>query len=121
MRFQLQNEWITLPKIRLIDEKNVISNASYYLTAERSLIMTEKIANNQFVKFCLNSVNENNIRIITIQQQYVLCNFSKHHLNFHAFCIHRNEKIPFNDVVRLLTERSQSASIVDNTSTVDNT
>lgn len=121
MRFQSQNEWITLPKIRLIDERNVTSNASYYLSGERSLILTEKIANNQFVKFCLNSVNENNIRIITVQPQYVLCNFSKYHLSFHAFCIHRNEKISYNDVVRLLTERSKSVSIVDNISTVDNT
>lgn len=120
VKFQSQDEWITLPKIRLMDEKNVARNTSYFLPEEGSTIIAEKIAN-RFVKLCLSSVNENSARIISLQPHFVLCNFSKYQFNFHAFCIHRNEKLTYSDVTKLLIEKSKLISMVNNASTVDNT
>lgn len=97
------------------------STASYYLPDEGFVIITEKIiANNQYVKLCLTSVNENSTRIISFQSYYVMCNLSKYQLSFYAFCIHRSEKFTHNDIVKLLTERASSISMVTNHRTVDN-
>lgn len=110
-----------MPKIRLTEEKNLSRHTSYFLPDNGSTIVAEKLANNHFVKFCLSSVNENNTKVLTIQSHFVLCNFSKYQLKFHAFCIHRNEKISYDDVIKLLTEKSKSMAILDNDQTVDNT
>lgn len=120
IKFLCQNEWITLPKIRLIDEKNAARHTSYYLSDEGSTIITEKIANNQYVKLCITSANENSTRIISLQSYHVMCNFSKYQLSFYAFCMHRTEKFTFNDIVKLLAERATPFPIVTNHPNVDN-
>lgn len=119
IKFQCQSEWITLPKIRLIDEKNAARHTSYYLPEEGSAIITEKIVNNQYVKICLTSVNENSSRIISFQPYYVICNFSKYHLSYYAFCVHRTEKFTHSDIVKILTERTTPNPIISNHETVD--
>lgn len=121
IKFQIQSEWITLPKIRLVDEKNAARHTSYYLPDEGSIIIIEKIiANNHYVKLCLTSANENSTRIISIQPYYVICNFSKYQLSYYAFCIHRSEKFTHNDIVKLLTERASPIPIMTNHPTADN-
>lgn len=109
-----------MPKIRLTDEKNAARNTSYYLANDGSTIIAEKIANNQFVKFSLSSINENSTTVLSIYPNYVLCNFSKYQLNYYAFCIHRNEKLTYDDVARLLAEKSTPMPILSNHPTVDN-
>lgn len=112
---------MTLPKIRLIDERNLARHTSYLLPDDGSTIVAEKMANNSFIKFNLNSINENNTRVISIQPHFVLCNFSKYQLKFHAFCVHRNEKLTYDDVIKALAEKSKPMPIQDNHQTIDNT
>lgn len=121
IKFQCHDEWVTMPKIRLTEEKNFNRHTTYFLPGDGTTIVAEQIANNYFTKFCLSSVNENNTRVISIQPQFVLCNFSKYNLMFHAFCIHRNEKLSYEDVVKSLSVKSKPTAILDNQQTVDNT
>lgn len=121
MKFQCYDDWVTMPKIRLTEEKNVSRHPSYFLPDSGSVILAEKLTNNHFVKFSLNSTNENNTKIISIQPQFVLCNFSKYQLKFYAFCIHRNEKMSYNNVVRLLAENSKPMVLLNNDQSLDNT
>lgn len=72
------------------------------------------------MKICVMSTNENSMRIISIQPFYVICNFSKHSLKFHAFCIHRNETIKYDDVVKIVLEKSIQTSIPNNSQSQDN-
>lgn len=109
-----------MPKIRLIDEKNAARHTSYFLPDEGSTIITEKIANSQYLKLCIASANENSTRIISLQSYHVICNFSKYTLNFYAFCMHRTEKFTFNEIVKLLTERVTPIRIVPNQPNSDN-
>lgn len=82
--------------------------------------IAEKLPNNQLLKICLTSVNENSMRIITLEPFYVVCNLSKHQLKFHAFCIHRNESVKYDDIVQLINKQSTSKSIPDNSQIADN-
>lgn len=109
-----------MPKIRLIDERNLTRNTSYFLPEDGSIIVAERVANNLFTKFNVNSINENNTRVISVQPHFVLCNFSKYELKFHAFCIHRNEKLPYDDVIKTIAQKSNPMPILNN-HTVDNT
>ncbi|XP_031633200.1 vacuolar protein sorting-associated protein 13B isoform X2 [Contarinia nasturtii] len=120
IKFQCHDEWITMPKIRLTEEKNVSRHTSYYLPDNGSTIVAEKIGTNHFAKFCLTAINENNSKILSIQSHFVLCNFSKYHLKFHAFCIHRNEKLSYDDIIRSLLEKSTPLSMLNNNQTTDN-
>lgn len=110
-----------MPKIRLTEEKNLSRHTTYYLAENGSTIITEKTGTNYFTKFCLTTVNENNTKIISIQSHFVLCNFSKYQLKFHAFCIHRNEKLSYDDILRSLIEKSKPFFMLNNNQTADNT
>lgn len=121
VKFKLNNDWVTIPKIRLTEEKHSDRHTSYLLPDEGTTIIAEKIVNNHFTKFCLNSVKENNTKIISIKPHFVLCNFSKYQLKFHAFCVHRNEKLVYDDVMKLLSMKSKPMTILDNQQTADNT
>lgn len=108
-----------MPKISLTDEKSA-RQSTYSIPHDGIAIVTEKIVNNQIIKFGLTSINENNTQIISIQPHFVLCNFSKYQLKVHAFCIHRNEKLSFKDVTRLVKEKSTPISILNNQPNGDN-
>lgn len=94
--------------------------SSIYLPEEGSIQMAEKCSNNRILKICLTSSNENSMRIISIQPFYVICNFSKHPLKFRAFCLHRNETMKYDDVVKIINEESTSKLIPDNNQNADN-
>lgn len=120
IKFKYQNELVTVPQIRMNDDKNISRQAPSFTLNDGDAIVTEKIVNSQIFKFCLNSINENNTQIISIQPHFVLCNFSKYQLKYHAFCIHRSEKLTHNNVIKFLTERSTPISIINNQPNVDN-
>lgn len=120
IKFQYQSEWITLPKIRLVDEKNAARHTSYYLPDDGATIITEKIATNQYAKLYLTSTNESSTRLIAFQPFYLVCNFSNYQLSFYAFCIHRTEKFTHSGIVKILTEQATPIAIENNHSPADN-
>lgn len=75
---------------------------------------------NQLLKICLTSCNENSTRIISLSSYYVVDNLSKFNLKFYAFCIHRNEKTKYDDVIKQLRENCVMKSIPNNHQNADN-
>lgn len=110
------DQWIDTQSIAITDEKQSYRQNMLFLPVDGSVILTNLVINNQLIKICLTSTNENSTRIITIAPYYVICNLSKYELKFHAFCIHRSEKSKYDEVERLVRDKAQFKSIPDNQS-----
>lgn len=107
-------QWIDTQSIAITDEKQSYRQNMLFLPADGSVILTNLVINNQLIKICLTSTNENSARIITISPYYVICNLSKYQLKFHAFCVHRNEKSKYDEMERLIRDKAQFKCIPDN-------
>lgn len=106
-------EWISSALIGLT-EKRLITNLPNIYLPDEGTIITEMPAKNRLLKVAITSINENGIRTISISALYVICNFSKHEVQYDAFCIHRNEKMNYDDVVKLVNEKSTLKPIPNN-------
>lgn len=106
--------------IAINDEKSSNRHSSIFLPEDGSITLSNLVSNDQLLKICLTSTNENSTRIISISSYYVVCNLSKYNLKFYAFCINRNEKTKYDEVIKLLKEKSIMKSIPNNHQNTDN-